>query len=209
MGVNVTVPHKVARHGFSRRARCRRPADSSGQHHRDESADGQLIGYNTDGEGFIDSILRRQPDRRQASCVVTQRNECAASRRRRLGARRSVSRRDQIGRRQAADMQSHHGACGCRWPRKFKKPAEHALAIERERIAFLGVQSRPDHQLHHQRPGRHPQIAERHGNHARALLRPRPRSSSGTRRDRIRASRLRSAMAQPPRATSSPTIKLR
>jgi len=62
LGVNVTVPHKLRVMDFldeldpgARRIHAvntivRTPA-------------GRLIGYNTDGEGFIESILTRQPDR--------------------------------------------------------------------------------------------------------------------------------------------------
>jgi shikimate dehydrogenase len=62
LGANVTVPHKV---------RIMELLDSIDPVARRiqavntivRSQDGKLIGYNTDGAGFVDSILRRQPDR--------------------------------------------------------------------------------------------------------------------------------------------------
>jgi shikimate dehydrogenase len=61
LGVNVTVPHKVAVMGFLD------SIDAGAQ--RVEAVntivkrpDGKLIGYNTDGEGFVASVLKRQPD---------------------------------------------------------------------------------------------------------------------------------------------------
>ncbi len=62
LGVNVTVPHKVRVIEFldSVDAGARR---IQAVNTIVRSADGKLIGYNTDGEGFVDSILKRQPDR--------------------------------------------------------------------------------------------------------------------------------------------------
>src|SRR5688500_6595566 len=62
LGVNVTVPHKVAVMDFLD------SIDASAQRIQAVNtivrvADGKLIGYNTDGEGFVDSVLKRPPDR--------------------------------------------------------------------------------------------------------------------------------------------------
>jgi shikimate 5-dehydrogenase len=62
LGINVTVPHKVHVMSFlddldpdaKRIAAVNTIVRTAKQ---------RLVGYNTDGEGFIDSILRRQPDR--------------------------------------------------------------------------------------------------------------------------------------------------
>jgi len=65
LGANVTVPHKVkviefldALDAGARRIQAVNTIV--------RSADGKLCGYNTDGEGFIDSILKRQPDRAES-----------------------------------------------------------------------------------------------------------------------------------------------
>ena len=62
LGVNVTVPHKVQVMNFL--------DDLDPGAKRIEAvntivrtAEQRLVGYNTDGEGFIDGILQRQPDR--------------------------------------------------------------------------------------------------------------------------------------------------
>ena len=62
LGANVTVPHKVAVLDFldSVDADARR---IQAVNTIVRAADGKLLGYNTDGIGFVDSILRRQPDR--------------------------------------------------------------------------------------------------------------------------------------------------
>lgn len=62
LGVNVTVPHKVAVMDFLD------SIDAGAQRIQAvntivKSPDGKLIGYNTDGEGFVNSVLKRQPDR--------------------------------------------------------------------------------------------------------------------------------------------------
>jgi shikimate dehydrogenase len=62
LGVNVTVPHKVAVMAFLD------SMDAGAQRVQAvntivKAADGKLIGYNTDGEGFVASVLKRQPDR--------------------------------------------------------------------------------------------------------------------------------------------------
>ena len=65
VGVNVTVPYKI---------RVMDLLDSIDDDARRiqavntivRTADGKLIGYNTDGEGFIDSIRTRQPDRAES-----------------------------------------------------------------------------------------------------------------------------------------------
>ena len=62
LGVNVTVPHKVAVMDFLD------SIDAGAQRIQAvntivRGADGKLIGYNTDGEGFVNSVLKRQPDR--------------------------------------------------------------------------------------------------------------------------------------------------
>ena len=62
LGVNVTVPHKVAvmnsldsiDYGAQRIQAVNTIV---------RTPDGKLMGYNTDGEGFVDSVLKRQPDR--------------------------------------------------------------------------------------------------------------------------------------------------
>ena len=66
LGVNVTVPHKVQVMNFL--------DDLDPGAKRIEAvntivrtAEQRLVGYNTDGEGFIDSILQRQPDKSEAS----------------------------------------------------------------------------------------------------------------------------------------------
>lgn len=62
LGVNVTVPHKVAVMDFL-------DSIDPGAHRIQavntivRISDGKLIGYNTDGEGFVNSVLKRQPDR--------------------------------------------------------------------------------------------------------------------------------------------------
>jgi shikimate dehydrogenase len=61
-GVNVTVPHKVAVMDFLD------SIDAGAQRIQAvntivRAPDGKLIGYHTDGEGFVDSVLKRQPDR--------------------------------------------------------------------------------------------------------------------------------------------------
>jgi shikimate dehydrogenase len=64
LGVNVTVPHKV---------RVMKFLDEIGPEAERIHAvntivrtrDGRLVGYNTDGAGFIESVLTRQPDRVQ------------------------------------------------------------------------------------------------------------------------------------------------
>jgi shikimate dehydrogenase len=63
LGANVTVPHKVAVMGFLD------SIDSGAQRVQAvntivKTSDGKLMGYNTDGEGFVASVLKRQPDRR-------------------------------------------------------------------------------------------------------------------------------------------------
>ena len=65
LGANVTVPHKVKVIEFLD------ALDAGAQRIQAvntivKSADGKLCGYNTDGEGFIDSILKRQPDRAES-----------------------------------------------------------------------------------------------------------------------------------------------
>jgi shikimate dehydrogenase len=62
LGINVTVPHKVHVVGFlddldpgAKRIGAVNTIV--------RTAERRLVGYNTDGEGFIDSILLRQPDR--------------------------------------------------------------------------------------------------------------------------------------------------
>ena len=62
LGANVTVPHKLRVMDFLDRI------DPGAERIQAvntivRSRDGNLIGYNTDGEGFLDSILKRQPDR--------------------------------------------------------------------------------------------------------------------------------------------------
>jgi shikimate dehydrogenase len=62
LGVNVTVPHKLHVMEYldeldSGAARIRAVNTIV------RARDGRLIGYNTDGEGFIESIFMRQPDR--------------------------------------------------------------------------------------------------------------------------------------------------
>jgi len=62
LGVNVTVPHKVRVMDFVDEL------DASAKRIQAvntivRNADGRLVGYNTDGEGFIESLLARQPDR--------------------------------------------------------------------------------------------------------------------------------------------------
>jgi shikimate dehydrogenase len=61
MGANVTVPHKIRVMDFldgldAGAARIQAVNTIV------RTLEGRLVGYNTDGEGFIDSILRRQPD---------------------------------------------------------------------------------------------------------------------------------------------------
>jgi len=63
LGANVTVPHKLAVMSFLD------SIDVGAQRIQAvntivKASDGKLIGYNTDGEGFVDSVLKRQPDRR-------------------------------------------------------------------------------------------------------------------------------------------------
>lgn len=65
LGANVTVPHKVrviayldALDAGARRIQAVNTIV--------KTADGKLRGYNTDGEGFIDSVLKCQPDRAQS-----------------------------------------------------------------------------------------------------------------------------------------------
>jgi shikimate dehydrogenase len=62
LGANVTVPHKVTVLDFLD------SIDAGAQRIQAvntivRASDGKLLGYNTDGSGFIDSILKRQPDR--------------------------------------------------------------------------------------------------------------------------------------------------
>jgi shikimate dehydrogenase len=65
LGANVTVPHKVRVMEFldavdagARRIQAVNTIV--------KTPDGKLCGYNTDGEGFIDSLLNRQPDRAES-----------------------------------------------------------------------------------------------------------------------------------------------
>jgi shikimate dehydrogenase len=65
MGMNVTVPHKVRITEFLDEL------DPGAERIQAvntvvRTPPGRLVGYNTDGEGFIESILRRQPGRRKA-----------------------------------------------------------------------------------------------------------------------------------------------
>src|SRR5690606_1328259 len=62
LGANVTVPHKVRVMGF---LDAIDPGAGRIQAVNTivRTPEGKLIGYNTDGEGFLDSILKRQPDR--------------------------------------------------------------------------------------------------------------------------------------------------
>lgn len=62
LGVNVTVPHKVRVIDFLDELDA--GAKRIGAVNTIvRTARGRLIGYNTDGEGFVDSLLTRQPDR--------------------------------------------------------------------------------------------------------------------------------------------------
>jgi shikimate dehydrogenase len=65
LGANVTVPYKARVMDFldelDAGARRIRAVNTIVRR-----ADGRLIGYNTDGEGFIESILTRQPDRTES-----------------------------------------------------------------------------------------------------------------------------------------------
>ena len=65
LGVNVTVPHKVQvidyLDSIDDGARRIRAVNTIVR-----APDGKLIGYNTDGEGFINSIQTRQPDRAES-----------------------------------------------------------------------------------------------------------------------------------------------
>lgn len=62
LGANVTVPHKVRVMDFLDEidpgARRIQAVNTIAR-----GADGRLVGYNTDGAGFVESLLRRQPDR--------------------------------------------------------------------------------------------------------------------------------------------------
>jgi len=65
LGANVTVPHKVRVMDFldeldSGAARIQAVNTIV------RAPDGRLVGYNTDGEGFIESLLQRQPDRTES-----------------------------------------------------------------------------------------------------------------------------------------------
>lgn len=65
LGVNVTVPHKLRVMDYLDEL------DSGAVRIRAvntivRTPDGQLVGYNTDGEGFIDSLLTRQPGRTES-----------------------------------------------------------------------------------------------------------------------------------------------
>ena len=65
MGINVTVPHKVRVMDYLDEL------DPGAERIQAvntivRSPSGQLIGYNTDGEGFIDSILTPQPNRKES-----------------------------------------------------------------------------------------------------------------------------------------------
>jgi shikimate dehydrogenase len=62
LGANVTVPHKVRVMDFLDEV-GRDAARIQAVNTIVRSPQGKLIGYNTDGEGFVRSILRRQPDR--------------------------------------------------------------------------------------------------------------------------------------------------
>jgi len=65
LGINVTVPHKLRVMDYL--DELDPGAEKIGAVNTIvRSADGRLIGYNTDGEGFIESILTRQPDRTQS-----------------------------------------------------------------------------------------------------------------------------------------------
>ena len=65
LGANVTVPHKVRVMEFldTLDADARR---IQAVNTIVKTPDGKLCGHNTDGEGFIDSILKRQPDRAES-----------------------------------------------------------------------------------------------------------------------------------------------
>lgn len=65
LGANVTVPHKVRVMDY---LDTLDPGAARIQAVNTivRTVQGQLIGYNTDGEGFIDSILKRQPDRTES-----------------------------------------------------------------------------------------------------------------------------------------------
>jgi len=65
LGANVTVPHKVRVMDFldeigSAAARIQAVNTIV------RTSDGRLVGHNTDGEGFVQSVLRRQPDRAES-----------------------------------------------------------------------------------------------------------------------------------------------
>jgi len=65
LGVNVTVPHKLRVMDYL--DELDPGAEKIGAVNTIvRTPDGRLIGYNTDGEGFIESILTRQPDRTQS-----------------------------------------------------------------------------------------------------------------------------------------------
>jgi shikimate dehydrogenase len=65
LGANVTVPHKVRAMKFldTLDADARR---IQAVNTIVKTPDGKLRGHNTDGEGFVDSILKRQPDRAES-----------------------------------------------------------------------------------------------------------------------------------------------
>lgn len=65
LGANVTVPHKLRIMQFLDEidAGARRV---QGVNTIARTADGRLVGYNTDGAGFVESLLQRQPDRTES-----------------------------------------------------------------------------------------------------------------------------------------------
>jgi shikimate dehydrogenase len=65
LGANVTVPHKLRVMEFldeiDASARRVQAVNTIAR-----TADGRLVGYNTDGAGFVESLLQRQPDRTES-----------------------------------------------------------------------------------------------------------------------------------------------
>ena len=111
MGINVTVPHKVRIMDFLDELDAGAGRVQAVNTVVRTSA-GRLIGHNTDGEGFVQSILTLQPGRKEAFIKSLARNRRLAFGRRRLSACGCVSLIRSHGERNACHQQPNLGTCG-------------------------------------------------------------------------------------------------
>ena len=89
LGINVTVPHKIRIMDFLDEI-------EAGAHRVQavntivRTSSGKLVGYNTDGEGFIESLLTPLPEETESFTAFPGENRCLALGCRRLGTRRRL-----------------------------------------------------------------------------------------------------------------------